>query len=173
MTPWQKRLDVHLPQLGSRSHVSITPCGFRSGWNGIWVDFLRVSPVFPVTNFIQPLIHIQLVSFHFIRPCDDASDMVCRHPCYSQTFNKGTSLHLILWPGLMSGTSWGYTNSLIIRQCLLFSINYVSVIDLHVNTFDIEEWLSNWFKSINSLQMFYNYNILFFVLFFIFFHFKM
>ena len=45
------------------------------------------------------------VSFHFIRPCDGASDVVGHHPCYPQIFNKGASSLLILRPGPLSHTS--------------------------------------------------------------------
>ena len=69
-----------------RVRVSITPCGFRGERNGVLVGFLPFSPA---TNFIPPFPHtllIHFVSYNFIRPCDDASGVVGRHPCYSQTF---------------------------------------------------------------------------------------
>ena len=50
--------------------------------------------------------HIHFVSF--ISPCDGASGVVGRHPCYSLTYNIGASSHLIPWPGLVLDTSWGY-----------------------------------------------------------------
>ena len=34
-TPWRQRLDVRLTALGSRIRVSVTPCGFRAGRNGV------------------------------------------------------------------------------------------------------------------------------------------
>ena len=36
---------------------------------------------------------ISFISFHFISPCDGASGVVGRHPCYSRTYNLG--LHRI------------------------------------------------------------------------------
>ena len=41
---WRKRLGARLPPLGSRVRVSVPPCGFRGGRNG-------VSPVFPYHKF--------------------------------------------------------------------------------------------------------------------------
>ena len=38
-------------------------------------------------------LHISSISFHFISPCDGASGVVGRHPCYSRTYNMG--LHRI------------------------------------------------------------------------------
>ena len=51
---WCKRLDACLPTLGSRVRVSVTPCGFHSEWNGVWVGFSR-----DFTRFLLPQI-----SFH-------------------------------------------------------------------------------------------------------------
>ena len=48
---WRKRLDARLPPLGSRVRVSVPPCGFRGGRNGVWVGFSRVSPVFLYHKF--------------------------------------------------------------------------------------------------------------------------
>ena len=45
---WRKRLDTRLPPLGSRVRVLVTPCGFRGGWNGIWVGFSRGFSHFPL-----------------------------------------------------------------------------------------------------------------------------
>ena len=39
--PWLKLLDAPLPSLGSRVRVSVTPCKFRGGRNGVWVGFSR------------------------------------------------------------------------------------------------------------------------------------
>ena len=53
---------------------------------------------------------ISVVSYYILilnRPCDGASGVVGRYPCYSQTFNKGDSSQPILRPGSMSDTSWG------------------------------------------------------------------
>ena len=33
--PWRKRLDAHLPLLGLRVRVSVTPYGFRGGRKGV------------------------------------------------------------------------------------------------------------------------------------------
>ena len=52
---WRKRLDARLPPLGSRVRVSVTPCGFRGGRNGAWVDFSRGFPRFPLPQ----------ISFHY------------------------------------------------------------------------------------------------------------
>ena len=71
---------------------------FHGGRNGIWVGFLRISPVYPTKNFIPPLLHthaIHFVSFHFFSPCNGATGVVGRHRCYSQIFNEGASSHLI------------------------------------------------------------------------------
>ena len=48
---------------------------------------------------------ISSISFHIISPCDGASGMVGRHPCYSRTYNIGASLHLIPRPNLVLDTS--------------------------------------------------------------------
>ena len=52
---WRKRLGAHLPPLGSRVRVSVTPCGFRGGRNGVWVGFSRGFSRFPLPQ----------ISFHF------------------------------------------------------------------------------------------------------------
>ena len=106
---WRKRLGARLPPLGSRVRVSVPPCGFRGGRNGVWVGFSRgFSPFSPTTNFIPPFLHthlIHFVSFHFISPCEGASGVVGRHPCYSQTYDIGASSHLIPRPDLVLDTS--------------------------------------------------------------------
>ena len=101
---WRKRLDARLPPLRSRVRVSIPPCGFRGGRNGVWVGFSRGFSRFPLP---QISIHhfSTLISFHFIRPCDDASGVVGRHPCYSRTYNMGASSHLIPRSDLVLDTS--------------------------------------------------------------------
>ena len=45
---WRKRLGARLPPLGSRVRVSVTPCGFRGGRNGVWVGFLWGFSCFPL-----------------------------------------------------------------------------------------------------------------------------
>ena len=56
--------------------------------------------------FISVLLHTHLV--HFICPCDGATGVVGRHPCYSRTYNIGVSSHLIPRPDLVFDASWGY-----------------------------------------------------------------
>ena len=84
---WRKRLDARLPPLGSRVRVSVTPCGFCGGQNGVWVGFSRGFCRFPLPqiSFHHFSTFISSISFHFISPCDGASGMVGRHPCYSRT----------------------------------------------------------------------------------------
>ena len=99
---WRKRLDARLPPLGSRVRVSVTPCGFRCGRNGVWVGFSRGFSRFPLPqisfHYFSTL--ISSISFHFISPCDGATGVVGRHPCYSLTFHIGASSHLIPRPEL-------------------------------------------------------------------------
>ena len=92
---WRKRLGARLPPLGFRVRVSVPPCGFRGGRNGVWVGFSRGFSRFPLPpiSFHHFSILISSISFHFIRLCDGASGMVGRHPCYSRTYNVG--LHRI------------------------------------------------------------------------------
>ena len=92
---WLKRLGARIPPLGSRVRVSVTPCGFRDGRNGVWVGFSRVTPLFPYHKFHSTISPHSSISFNFIRPCDGASGVVGRHPCYSRTYNFGASSHLI------------------------------------------------------------------------------
>ena len=107
---WRMRLGARLPLLGSRVRVSVTPCGFRGGRNGVWVGFSRGFSSFPVPqiSFHHFSTLISSISFHFIHPCDGASGMVGRNPCYSRTYNIGASSHLIPRPDLVLDTSWGY-----------------------------------------------------------------
>ena len=104
---WRKRLDALLPPLGSRVRVSVPPCGFHGGRNGVWVGFSRGFSRFPLPQI--SLHHfstlISSISFHFIRPCDGASGVVGRHPCYSRTYNIGASFYLIPRPDLVLDTS--------------------------------------------------------------------
>ena len=85
----------------------------------MWVSwFLGVTPISPTTNSIPPFLHtllIHFVSFNFIRPCVVASGVVCRHPCYSQAFNKEASTHFNPGPGPVSDTTWGYKYYLVIE----------------------------------------------------------
>ena len=69
--------------------------GFRGGRNGVWVGFSRGFSRFllPPISFHHFSTLISSISFHFIRPCDGASGVVGRHPCYSRTYNVG--LHRI------------------------------------------------------------------------------
>ena len=104
---WRKRLGARLPPLGSRVRVSVTPCGFPGGRNGIWVGFSRGFSRFPLPqiSFHHFSKLISSISFHFIRPYDGASGVVGRHPCYSRTYNIGASSHLIPRPALVFDTS--------------------------------------------------------------------
>ena len=45
---WRKRLGARLPPLGSRVRVSVPPCVFRGGRNGIWVGFSQGFSRFPL-----------------------------------------------------------------------------------------------------------------------------
>ena len=107
---WRKRLDARLPPLGSRVRVSVSPCGFRGGRKWVWVGFSRGFSRFPLPqiSFHHFSILISSISFHFNSPCDGASGVVGRHPCYSLTYNIGASSHLIPRPDLVLDTSWGY-----------------------------------------------------------------
>ena len=80
MASWHKRLDARLPPLGSRVRVSVTPCGFRGGRNGVWVRFSRGFFCFPLlqTSFHHFSTLISSIPFHFISPCDGASGVVGR-----------------------------------------------------------------------------------------------
>ena len=107
---WRKRLGARLPPLGYRVRVSVTPCGFRGGRNGVWVGFSRGFSRFPLPqiSFHHFSIPISSISFHFIGPRDGASGVVARHPCHSLTYTIGASSHLIHRPDLVLDTSWGY-----------------------------------------------------------------
>ena len=87
----------------SRVRVSVPPCGFRGGRNGVWVGYSRDFSRFPLPqiSFHHFSTLISSISFHFISPCDGASGVVGRHPCYSQTYNLGASSHLIPRPNLV------------------------------------------------------------------------
>ena len=104
------RLVARLPPLGSRVRVSVPPCGFRGGRNMVWVGFSRGFSRYslPHISFHHFSTLISSISFHFTRPCDGASGVVGRHPCYSRIYNIGASPHLIPRPDLVLDTSWGY-----------------------------------------------------------------
>ena len=75
---------------------------------GLGKFFTGFLPFSPTTNFSHHFCTlISYNSFHFIRPCDGASGVVGRHPCYSRTYNMASS-HLIPRPDLVLDTSWGY-----------------------------------------------------------------
>ena len=105
-----RRLGARLPPLGSRVRVSVTPCRFRGGRNGVWVGFSRGFSRFPLPqiSFHHFSTLISSISFHFISPCDDESGVIGRHPCYTLTYNIGASSHLIRRLDLVLDTSWGY-----------------------------------------------------------------
>ena len=63
---WRKRLGARLPPLGSRLRVSVPPCGFRGGRNGVWVGFHGVSPVFPYHKFHSIISPPSSHAFRFI-----------------------------------------------------------------------------------------------------------
>ena len=98
------------PTAGVPSSRLAPPCGFRGGRNGVCVGFSRgFSRVpLPQISFHHFSTLISSISFHFICPCDGASGVVGRHPCYSRTHNIGASSHLIPRPDLVLDTSWGY-----------------------------------------------------------------
>ena len=75
---------------------------------GLGRFFSGFLPFSPTTNFIPPFYHFSSISFHFTSPCDGASGVVGRNPCYSLTYNIGASSHLIPRPDLVLDTSWGY-----------------------------------------------------------------
>ena len=117
---WRKRLAARVPPLGSRVRVSVPPCGFHGGQNKVWVGFSRGFSRFPLPqiSFHHFSILISCISLHFIRPCDGATGVVGRHPCYSLSYNIGASSHLIPRSDLVLDTSWGY----LFYPYLLFSI---------------------------------------------------
>ena len=103
---WCKRLAARLPPLGSRVRISVPPCGFRGGRNEVRVGFSRFP--LPQISFHHFSTLISSISLHFVCPCDGATGMVGRQPCYSLTYNIGASSHLIPQPDLVLDTSWGY-----------------------------------------------------------------
>ena len=76
---------------------------------GLGKFFSGFLPFSPTTNFIPHFSTlISSISFNFISPCDGASGVVGRHPCYSRIYNIGASSHLIPRPDLVLDTSSGY-----------------------------------------------------------------
>ena len=84
----------------------------HSMWVSWWTkrDFSRGFSRFPLPqiSFHHFSKLISSISFHFISPCDGASGVVGRHPCYSRTYNIWASSHLIPRPDLVLDTNWGY-----------------------------------------------------------------
>ena len=72
---------------------------------------------------------ISSISFHIISPCDGASGMVIRHPCYSRTYNLGASSHLIPRPDLVLDTSWGCL--FIVYTCISVAVLWLMIKNLH------------------------------------------
>ena len=111
---WHKRLDNSPPTAGVPSsllgHSMWVLWWTKQGLGRFFTGFLPFSPT---TNFIPPFLHTHLI--HFISPCDCASGVVGRHPCYSRTYNIGASSHLIPRPDLVLDTSWGYLFILFIQ----------------------------------------------------------
>ena len=63
---WRKRLDARLPPLGSRVRVSVPPCGFRGGRNGVWVSLSRGFSRFPLPKFHSTISPHSSHPFRFI-----------------------------------------------------------------------------------------------------------
>ena len=63
---WLKRLDSRLLTMGTRVRVSVTPCGFRSWRNGVWVGFFGVYLVFPCHKYRSIISPHSSHSFRFI-----------------------------------------------------------------------------------------------------------
>ena len=99
------------PSTAGVSSSRLGPSMWISWWTKLDLGrfFTGFLPFSPTTNFIPPFLQlISSISIHFIRPCDGASGVVVRHPCYSRTYNMGASSHLIPRPDLVLDTSWGY-----------------------------------------------------------------
>ena len=80
----------------------------KRGLGRFFSGFLPFSP-----NLLQISFHhfstlTSSISFHFICPCDGASGVVGRHPCYSLAYTIGASSYLIPRPDFVLHTSWGY-----------------------------------------------------------------
>ena len=66
---WRKRLGARLPPLGCRVRVSVPPCGFRGGRNGVWVGVPRGFSRFPLPKIsFHHFLHTNLIHFRFISP---------------------------------------------------------------------------------------------------------
>ena len=94
-------LKYHTVRCGSEFASRSLHMGFVVDETESGKNFLRVSPL-PQISLLSLSILISFISFHFIRPCDNASGMVGRQPCYSQTFNMEASWHRIPRPGPVS-----------------------------------------------------------------------
>ena len=120
------------PTTGAAFRVlaSVTQCGFRDGWNSVWLGFLRDFSRFPLTqiSFHYFSILVSFISFHFIRPCD-VWGVVCRHPCNSLTMNKGASSHHIPRPGPVVDMNSGYKKD---SQNNVFILKTILKITTHV-----------------------------------------
>ena len=75
---WRKRLGARLPPLGSRVRVSVPPCGFRGGRNGVWVGFSRGFSRFPYHQFHSTISPPSSHPFRFI-----SSALVLVHQAWS------------------------------------------------------------------------------------------
>ena len=105
--PWHTRLYARLHPLGSRVRVSVTPCRFRGGQNGVRVGFSRGFSRFPLPqiSFHHFSTLILFISFHLI---SSTPVMVCQtwSAGILAIHNVGTSSHLIPLPGPVSDTIW-------------------------------------------------------------------
>ena len=70
----------------------------KLGLGRFFSGFLSFS--LPQISFHHFSTLVSSISFHFISPCDGASGLVGRHPCYSRTYNIGASSYLIPRPDL-------------------------------------------------------------------------
>ena len=105
------------------------PSKWVSWWTkrGLGWFFTGFLPFSPTTNFIPPILHphlIHFVSFHFIRPCDGASGVVGRHPCYSRTYNIGGFIasHPSTRPCVGHELRIFFLNLLILKQVFLYNV---------------------------------------------------
>ena len=136
---WRKRLDSRLPPLGSWVRVSVTPCGFRGGRNGVWVGFSRGFSHFPLPQIFHSTISPH--SSHPFRFISSALVMV------HQAWSAGTlavhgptisGLHLIPRPDLVLDTSWGYFISL----CEMYRV--IQILHAHTDGCRSWPWLACW-----------------------------
>ena len=102
----------------------------------VWVGFSRGFSRFPLPqiSFHHFSTLISSLSFHFSCPCDGAWGVVGRHPCFSRTYNIGSSSHLIPRPHLVLDTSWGY---FILIPVYLYSICHVLLL-----VYDVQYWVT-------------------------------